>query len=189
MEDIKVKDIMIPVKEYSRIRKDTTVHQAMLKLIKESEDKNLSHPHRDILVEDEDGNIIGKLTILDIFMHMEPSYFKLLAKNQNNFLDKNFVQRVFKDFNLWDEPMSTLCKRISDVEIEKIMYTPAPSEMLEEEDNLDKALHSYIIGIHQPLLVQKNKTVTGVLRLGDVFEKVRDSILSCAIKTTDKIKE
>ena len=189
MEDIKVKDVMIPVKEYSRVSKDTTVHHAMLKLVKEGKDKNLPHPHRDILVENENEEIIGKLTILDIFMHMEPSYFKLLSKNQNNFLDKKFVQRVFKDFNLWDEPMTTLCKRISAVKLEKIMYTPALSEILEENDSLDKALHSYIVGIHQPILVRKDKTITGVLRLGDVFEKVRESILSCAIETTDPIKE
>ncbi len=189
MEDIKVKDIMIPVKEYSRVNKDNTVHQAMLELVKEGKDKDLPHPHRDILVENQNGEIIGKLTILDIFMHMEPSYFKLLSKNQNNFLDKKFVQRVFKDFNLWDEPMTTLCKRISEVKIEKIMYTPALSEFLEEDDSLDKALHSYIVGIHQPILVKKDKTITGVLRLGDVFEKVRESILTCTIETTDTIKE
>ncbi|WP_291329571.1 CBS domain-containing protein [Desulfovibrio sp. UCD-KL4C] len=189
MENIKVKDLMIPVKEYSRIKKHTTIHQAMLKLIKEGNDKNLSHPHRDILVEDENGKTIGKLTILDIFIHMEPSYFKFLSSNKNNFLDRKFVQRVFKDFNLWDEPMTTICSSISEVKVEKIMYKPALSEILDEDDSLDKALHSYIMGIHQPLLIQKNGTITGVLRLGDVFEKVRDSILTCAIKTTDKIKE
>ncbi|MBI9111823.1 CBS domain-containing protein [Maridesulfovibrio ferrireducens] len=189
MENFRVKDLMIPVKEYSRIKKSTTVSQAMLKLVKEGTDKNLPHPHRDLLVEDETGKIIGKVTILDIFSHMEPAYFKVLEKNPKAFLDKSYVQKVFKDFNLWSEPLKNLCRNISKVKIEDIMYTPNQNEFISEEDNLDKPLHAYITGIHQPILVQKDGEVTGVLRLGDVFEKVRDSILSCEIATTDKIKE
>ncbi len=180
---------MIPVVEYSRVKEDTSVHAAMTELVKESKDKNLSHPHRDLLVEDSNGKVIGMVTMLDIFKHMEPSYFKLLSKNPSRFLDKSYVQKVFKDFHLWSEPLKSLCQRIGGVKVSDIMQTPEQADILSEEDKLDKALHAYIVGAQQPTLVRKDGKITGVLRLGDVFEKVRDSILACEIVTTENFKE
>ncbi|WP_031484567.1 CBS domain-containing protein [Maridesulfovibrio frigidus] len=189
MNNLKVSDLMIPVVEYSRVKEDTSVHAAMMELVKESKDKNLSHPHRDLLVEGADGKVVGMVTMLDIFKHMEPSYLKLLSKNPSGFLDKSYVQKVFKDFNLWSEPFNSLCQRIGGIKVSDIMHTPEQADIVGEEDKLDKALHAYIVGAQQPLLVRKDDRITGVLRLGDVFEKVRDSILACEIATTDNFKE
>ncbi len=189
MNNLKVSDLMIPVVEYSRVKEDTSVHSAMLELVKESEVKNLSHPHRDLLVEDANGQVVGMVTMLDIFKHMEPSYFKLLSKNPSGFLDKSYVQKVFKDFNLWSEPLKSLCHRIGGIKVKDIMHSPEQAEIVAEDDNLDKPLHAYILGVQQPILVRKEGRITGVLRLGDVFEKVRDSILACEIANTENIKE
>ncbi len=84
---------MIPVGEYCRVKKDTTLFDAMHKLVEQGKKKALSHPHRDLLVEDEDGKIIGKVTMLDIFRSLEPSYFKLEEKQHPNALSTDFVQK------------------------------------------------------------------------------------------------
>jgi hypothetical protein len=35
------------------------------------------------------------------------------------------------------------------------------------------------MGVHQPIIVRRGEEVTGVLRLGDVFEKIRELTLAC----------
>ncbi len=181
MKNSKVKEIMIPVEEYTRVKKDTTLLAAMQDLTSQAEQENLPHPHRDLLVEDENGKIIGKLTMLDVFKHMEPSYLRMDNERHPNALSRDFVQKVYRDFNLWSEPLTDLCRKNADATVEEIMHTPHPVEIVDEDDSLDKALHAYVLGVHQPLLVKKDGIITGVLRLGDAFEKVKTAILACEI--------
>ena len=58
------------------------------------------------------------------------------------------------------------------------MHIPEKIEYIKEEENLEKAMHIYIMGVHQPLLViNADNEVTGVLRFGDIFEAFRQSLL------------
>lgn len=172
---------MIPADEYCRVRKDITLFEALQFIDNAKAEKKLAHHHHDLLVEDEHGKIVGKMTMIDIFHYMEPSYLKMTNQKHPNALSKDFVQKIYTDFNLWSEPLNSLCAKCSGVKVEEVMHTPKPTEYLDEEDSLDKALHAFVLGIHQPLLVRKAGTVTGVLRLGDVFEEVKNSILACEI--------
>jgi hypothetical protein len=55
-------------------------------------------------------------------------------------------------------------------------------EYIEETATLENALHLYVMGIHQPLIVNdKDGNVTGLLRFGDVFEVVRQRLLGCSV--------
>ena len=172
---------MIPAEEYCRVKKETTLYEAMAQLVIQGKEKGLAHPHRDLLVEDDEGNIIGKVTMLDIFKSMEPGYFKMDYKSHPSVLSKEYVQKVYADFNLWSEPLLTLCQKCASLKVEELMHSPRKSEVISEEDSIDKALHSFVLGLHQPILVHKEGKVTGVLRLGDIFENVRKAILSCEI--------
>lgn len=183
MKNFKAKDLMIPVEEYNRVKKDTTLFEALQCLTEQGEELNLPHPHRDLLVEDDEGKIIGKITMLDIFKHMEPSYLKMDNQHHPNALSMDFVQKVYRDFNLWSEPLTSLCRKNSGAKAGEIMHTPKQAEILDEDDTIDKALHAFVLGVHQPLLVQKDGIITGVVRLGDAFEKVRTAVLACEIET------
>ena len=48
-----------------------------------------------------------------------------------------------------------------------------------EKESIEKALHLYVLGAHQPLIVKKEETVTGMLRFGDIFEVIRENLLTC----------
>jgi len=183
VKNFKAKDLMIPVEEYNRVTKDTTLFEALQCLAIQGEEDNLPHPHRDLLVQGEDGRVVGKITMLDIFRHMEPSYFKMDDRGHPNALSRDFVQKVYRDFNLWAEPLSDVCRKSAIAKAEEIMHTPKKAELVDEDDTLDKAIHAFVLGVHQPLLVQKNGIITGVLRLGDAFEKVRAAVLACEIET------
>ncbi|WP_432734595.1 CBS domain-containing protein [Maridesulfovibrio sp. FT414] len=181
MKNLKVKDLMIPAEEYCRVRKETTLYEAMQILVCQGKEKNLAHPHRDLLVEDENGDIIGKVTMLDIFKSMEPSYFKMNYRDHPTVLGTEYVQKIYADFNLWSDPLSTLCQKCAKLTVEELMHSPGKSEKIDEDASIDKALHAFVFGLHQPILVQKDGKVTGVLRLGDIFESVREAILACEI--------
>jgi predicted transcriptional regulator len=76
------------------------------------------------------------------------------------------------------EPTSTICERGNRLKVADVMHTPEKIEYIKDTATVDKALHLYVMGIHQPLLVRKeDRKVTGVLRFGDVFEAVRQSLL------------
>jgi Mg2+/Co2+ transporter CorC len=77
------------------------------------------------------------------------------------------------------EPAEDICQRGSKVTVAEAMHVPGKSEYIKEDDNLEKALNYYVMGVHQPLIVKKGDEVTGVLRFGDIFEIVRERLLSC----------
>ncbi len=61
------------------------------------------------------------------------------------------------------------------------MHIPTDAEYIQEDDSIEKALHLYVMGAHQPLIVQRENTVIGMLRFGDIFEIIRKNLLACAI--------
>ena len=62
------------------------------------------------------------------------------------------------------------------------MHVPGDADFIREKDSLELALHKYVMGVHQPLVVKEGDTVIGVLRFGDVFEVTRKAMLSCPIQ-------
>ena len=97
-------------------------------------------------------------------------------------LTAEFVMKAVKDFNLWMEPTQTICERGSLLKVSDVMHTPEKMEYIKETATLDKALHLYVMGVHQPLVVKNSDNkVTGVLRFGDIFEVVRQNLLSCNV--------
>ena len=96
-------------------------------------------------------------------------------------LTRDFVMKAVKEFNLWAEPEADICQRGARKSVAEVMHTPRSVEFLQEEDTLEKALNLYVMGVHQPLIVKRGETVTGILRFGDMFEVVRKALLNCDI--------
>ncbi len=59
------------------------------------------------------------------------------------------------------------------------MHTPKALEYVDEEDSLEKALHVYVMGVHQPLIVRQGDHVTEILRFKDLYEVIREHMLAC----------
>jgi Mg2+/Co2+ transporter CorC len=181
MSEIQVKEIMIPISNYVTVRKEDSLVEVLqaLEQTRKSENK---HAHRDAIVVDVNGVFIGKVTIIDIFRVLEPNYKKVEQQQKKGMLTAEFVMKAVKDFNLWMEPTQTICERGSRLKVADVMHIPEKIEYIKETDILEKALHLYVMGVHQPLVVKNNDNkVTGVLRFGDIFEVVRKSLLSCNV--------
>lgn len=179
MKDIKVKAVMIPISNYVTV-KQTDSLVGVLQVLEENRQSKSEHAHRDAIVIDENGVFTGKVTMIDVFRAMEPNYKKVYKGQKNSFLTVDFVMKSVKDFALWMEPTQSICERGGRLKVSEVMHTPEKTEYIQEEDTLEKALHLYVMGVHQPLIVKKGNTVTGVLRFGDLFETIRKELLSCA---------
>jgi Mg2+/Co2+ transporter CorC len=178
MRDTLVKDVMIPIADYVTVKKEHNLTDVLLAFEKKRQTHG-GHAHRDAIVVDEGGRFVGKVTIIDIFRSLEPNYRKVRREQKGYTLTDGFVKEAIKEFKLWMEPAEDICQRGSKVTVAEAMHVPEKSEYIKEDDNLEKALNYYVMGVHQPLIVKKGEDVTGVLRFGDIFEIVRERLLSC----------
>ena len=169
---MKVKELMIPVGEYRTVGVDATFSEVATALVDSG--------HRDVLILDGEGDLAGVLTMTDILVALEPNYKKLGKKDlDSDTLSNRYVADLFKEFDLWSDTLSKLCQQGSSIKASEAMYVPADAEYLDEDDSLEHAIHRYIVGTHQPLLVRSNGTITGVLRLGDIFEEITKRMIAC----------
>jgi len=187
MRDIKVKEIMIPIDQYVKVTEEDGLMD-VIQALENSKSKEEGHAHRDAIVMDHNGNFIGKVTMIDFFMALEPNYQKVnvddIVAGGKGELNKEMLMNILNDFDLWVEPTADLCKRGESVKVSDMMHIPKDAEYIQEEDSIEKALHLYVMGAHQPLIVQREDTVTGVLRFGDIFEIIRKNLLACTIQTS-----
>ena len=185
MKNIKVKEIMIPIDRYVKVTEEDGLMD-VIQALDNSKSAEKKHAHRDAFVMDQNGNFIGKVTMIDVFRALQPNYQKInvddiVAGGQGE-LNKEMLMNILDDFDLWVEPTENLCKRGEAKKVSEMMHIPTDAEYIQEEDSIEKALHLYVMGAHQPLIVQKEGTVTGALRFGDIFEIVRKELLACALE-------
>ncbi len=179
MKDILAKDVMISVSDYVTIKEDSSLFDLFQVL--EEKKSTSSHAHRDAIVVDAAGGFKGKVTMIDIFKALEPSYNRLFKNYRDGMLSKESVLNAARDIGLWLEPMKDVCERGRGITVTEVMHIPDDADFIQEDDSLEKALHKYVMGVHQPLIVKKGDQVTGVLRFGDLFEVVRKQMLACPI--------
>ncbi len=182
---MKVKEIMIPVDQYVTVPQTATLLDVFFALQADLAAKaDRQHAHRDVLVIGETGKLMGKVTMVDIFQALEPSYKRLLnGKVEHEVLTNEYVAAIFREFDLWSDSLETLCKRGAETSVLDVMHIPKEGEFVAENDDLERAIHRYVVGVHQPLLVRDGDgEVTGVLRFGDVFEEIRTRMLGCGTK-------
>jgi len=175
MKEVYIKDLMVPLSDYATISQDATLHCAMLALEEALKAPTPSHhPHRAVLVLDETGHTVGKLSHFDLIRAFEPRYNEIEDSPTVKRLgfSASFIQSTMEDQGLWQQPLDDLCVKADQILVKDIMYTPAEGEYVEEDATLNTGIHQLIIGRHQSLLVTRDSKVVGVLRLTDVFSEI-----------------
>ena len=180
MKDIQIKEVMIPLEDYVTIKKEDTLYD-VFQTLEASKKASSGHAHRDAIVVDDNGQFLGKLTITDVFRALEPNYKNLTKHYENGVLTKDFVLNAVKDFRLWKESVKDICERGSGIKVSEIMHVPEQDEYVQEEESLEQALNRYVLEVHQPLIVKNEDQITGVLRFGDLYEVIREQMLSCTL--------
>jgi len=78
-----------------------------------------------------------------------------------------------------------MCTKAANVKVKDFMYTPTEGEYIEAEAPLCEAIHQFVMGHHQSLLVMREGEIAGILRLTDVFKAVCQMIKTCTIPTDE----
>jgi CBS domain-containing protein len=183
VKQYKVKDLMVPLSEYAVIPEDATIFEAVLALEKTQQSFNQnSYQSRAILLKDSTGNIIGKLSQLDILRALEPKYAEIksdmpgMAKYG---FSKQFLLSILETYKMFDKPLDDICKKAGMEKAVKYMHSPTEGEYISADGSLDQAIHMLIVGSHQSLLVTQKEKIIGILRLTDVFANISQHIKEC----------
>lgn len=179
-----VKDLMVPLSEYATVSKDATLAEAV-KALRDAQkvfDPN-KYRHRAILVLDEKKNVIGKLSLICILRALEPKYDEMISDTRPMHLGftRQFQKAMLEQLRLWEAPLKDICKKAADIKVENFMVRPDEGECVEKDASLNEAIHQFVMGHHQSLLVTEDKRIIGILRLTDVFTKISDMIIACNI--------
>ncbi|MDY6912495.1 MAG: CBS domain-containing protein [Chloroflexota bacterium] len=175
-----VKDLMVPIEEYATVNQEMTIREAVEALEQAQEKyqaRKYVYKHRALLVLDNERNVVGKLSQLDIVMNMEPKYrsekgSEAIAHTATVGFSPALLKSMMDWYSLWNEPFEKKCREVLRLKVKDCMYTPRNDEYVQREDSLEVAIHQLVMGRHQSLLVTGDDRIVGVLRLTDVFQQI-----------------
>ena len=179
-----VKDLMVPLSEYATVSEDATLYEAVLSLEEAQEkfeDKHTRYRHRAILILDKDDQVIGKVSQLDALKALEPKYQDMIeGKGSHRFgFTKSFMRSMLDDYNLFSSPLDDICRKAGEQNVQIFMSKLTEGEYISDDATLDVAIHQFIMGHHQSLLVTGGEKIVGILRLTDVFAVLFHKMKEC----------
>lgn len=187
MKTFKVIDLMVPLSEYATVSDDATLYDAVMALEKAQEKyifKHSHYRHRAVLVLDKKSKVIGKISQIDVLRALEPKYDEILEGRGLHGIgfSKRFIKSMLKDYALFDNPLRDLCRKAAENPVTKFMRIPSEGEFVPEEAALDQAVHQFVIGNHQSLLVTRGEGIIGIIRLTDVFTAIFHMMKECRME-------
>ncbi len=128
-----VKDLMVPLSEYAAVSEDATLYDAVLSLEEAQEkfeDRHTRYRHRAILILDKDGNVVGKLSQLDVLRALEPKYQDMIqGEGSHRYgFTKQFMQSILEDYHLFANPLDDICRKAGEQNVKQFMGTPTEGE-------------------------------------------------------------
>lgn len=184
MKTTRVKDIMVPLSAYATVAEDATLNEAVaaLKASRDAFDQG-KYRHRAILILDAAGKVVGKVSLLAILRGLEPKYDQMLSDRgaMHVGFTMEFQRSMIEQLKLWTEPLEDLCQKAARVKVKSFMSAPSNRELISPEATLNEAIHQFVMGHHQSLLVKSDDTVVGVLRLTDVYDIVAQAVAECKL--------
>jgi CBS domain-containing protein len=177
-----VKELMVPLAKYATVSQEATLFEAVMALEQAQEKFDQSrYRHRAVLIYDNEGNIVGKVSQLDVLRALEPKYKAMdIPGSLSRFgLTKRFQETMLNELRFWDKPMDDICRKAARIKIKEFMYTPGEGEYINEDVTLDRAINQLVMGHHQSLLVMKADKIVGILRKSDVFMEIVRAMKAC----------
>lgn len=185
-EVITVEELMVPLEEYATVSEDATLFEAILALEKAQgiQDRGRRpYLHRAVLVYDKNKKVSGKISQIDAIRALEPRYQELGDSRSmaRAGLSPEFIRTMLESYSLCDASLTEMCSKGAHITVKNFMNRPGREEHVDAEASLCEAIHQFIIGQHQSLLVVREGEIVGILRLTDVFMKVFGIMKQCRI--------
>jgi len=179
MKTITVKELMLPLNKYATVSRGATLREAVLALEKAQMTLDPTrHKHRAILVLDESGKVMSKLTMKNILVALEPNYGKVEGTDvlERSGFSPDLIRSMLEDNALWAQPLQFVHERAAQLKVGDFIQAPSENEYVDENSTLGEAAHQLIVYPYLSLLVTRDDEVVGILRLSDVFTKVCEII-------------
>jgi DNA-binding response OmpR family regulator len=166
-----VREVMIPIEDYTTLNQECTVKEAIDKLresffAKVSTSRIMETGHRSLLVYDDRGKIIGILAIIDLLKAIMPGY---LSAPKPSTADSVQYSPMF-----WTGMFTREIARLAEKKIRDVM-SPAP-RTISADANLMEAAYTMIYQNKRRLAVIESGEVIGIVREQDLFFEI-DRIL------------
>lgn len=183
MDTSTIQNLMRPVDQFPRISDQAYFHEAIGAL--EEAQKNFQAgkaKQRILLVENQDGVIVGKLSPMDVVRGLEPRYDKIDSLADDiRFGLPQIVQSMKDDYRLWQEPLADLCRKAGEIKVASMLNSPGPTQAVKISDSMNNAFHLFATTRHDSLYVMDGDNIVGLLRFSDVYAAIREVVKSCAI--------
>jgi DNA-binding response OmpR family regulator len=169
-----VRDVMIPIADYTTLEGDRTVAEAIGALrdsfaAKMSTRQIMETGHRSILVFDAQGKVIGIVAISDLLSAIMPGY---LGAPKPSTADSIQYSPMF-----WTGMFSREVGQLGQKRIETVM-SPAPAT-IDADASLMEAAYTMINPGHRRLAVVENGEVIGIIREQDLFFELERILTEC----------
>jgi DNA-binding response OmpR family regulator len=166
-----VREVMIPIEDYTTLNQECTVKEAIDKLresffAKVATSRIMETGHRSLLVYDDRGKIIGILAIIDLLRAVMPGY---LSAPKPSMADSVQYSPMF-----WSGMFTREVSRLAEKKIRDVM-SPAP-RTINADANLMEAAYTMIYQNKRRLAVIDAGEVIGIIREQDLFFEI-DRIL------------
>jgi len=163
-EESTVEAVMVPIEDYTTLRGNQTIGEAIEKLKKSfvsqlSTSRIMETGHRSVLVFDEKGKVMGILAITDLLQAIMPAY---LSAPKPSMADSIQYSPMF-----WKGMFKREVKVLVRKKVEAVM-SPAPLA-IDAGSNLMEAAYLMVMNRERRLVVVKSGQVVGVLREQDLF--------------------
>lgn len=181
MKTISVKELMVPVEAYATVHREATLREALLALEKSQMTLSPSrHKNRAILVLDDSGKVVSKITMKNILLALEPNYGKVegMGVLERSGFSPDLIKDMLEYHALWAKPLQFVVQRAAKLKVSDFIHPPSEGEYVDENATLGEATHQLVAQPYHSLLVTRDDEVVGILRLSDVFTKICDIIKS-----------
>jgi CBS domain-containing protein len=179
-----VKDLMTPLSEYGTISPEATLYEAAMALDKAQEECDQTRrPHRVLLITAANGEIVGKLSQLDVLRALEPKGEHIEdSRSLRRFgVSREYLKPMLKQCRFWDKPLNDLCQEAGNLKVKRLLHAPAEGEFVDENASLTEAIHQLALEHHQSLLVTRADKIVGILRQRDMFKEVVHTLSACEL--------
>ena len=180
---LQISELMRPVDEFPRISDQTFFFEVMLALRTANEEYLAgAAKQRVLLVEAQDGHILGKISPKDVVRGLEPQYDKIDSfKDDIRYGLPQIVESMKRDYMLWQEPLSDLCRKAGEIKAERMVVKPGPIDSVKLTDRMDTAFHLFATTGHDSLFVMDGEDIVGLLRFSDIYKAICQVVSACGL--------
>jgi len=184
MKEKNIADLMRPLSEYRTISAESNLFQAAQALdhVQKEFEQN-PQVHKILLISDENGEIVGKISQLDVLRVLEPKG-KPIGKSGSlsRFgVSSGYLKPMFDQCEFWEKPLVDICKDAVKLKVRRLIHAPSEGEFIEADSSLVEAIHQLALEHHQSLLVIQRGKIVGVLRQSDIFKEVFETLATCEL--------